>query len=295
MTVPVSLEVSMAVEDDTAWYNAVGICIASIRLNGGAQREMPVHVRINGKRLPAPVHSDDLGITVVGGPASGIVPHLAKAEAAAAIAGSVDRTHLLLLDHDTVVLSLEELSGFLDGAGAARENLKSSLPARSGDDYSEKIDGALDCSWSSIRYFNSGVVVISEECRGRLCADWLEFGKRIAGALGVRPIVEQMGLSVAIDRLGGSWRGLPQTLNQVNWGELSTTPGIIHYSNYDAVNHDLKRHSLRDIDRFEADIHQVPSAFWALYAPTVSDLLDRGRPLVDEVSSFLGCAGDANR
>lgn len=142
-----ALDVSITIEPHINWQNAAALAITSLRMNGAQYANAHVYLNVNGLASREIRTLNHLNLTIVPSERHTKLPHLSKASAAQNIPGNPERTHVLILDHDTVILDLQNLDRHVGPFGAARQTFKTGLSRRLGDGYEQKIDAMCPIRW----------------------------------------------------------------------------------------------------------------------------------------------------
>jgi hypothetical protein len=262
------------IENQTAWVNAASLLIRSLRQNGSPFAESPFVVLVNGYwssyQYLWKVRAER--VTVLSNHRHQGLPHLSKV-GALGLSAIIPFTHLILLDHDTLVLRLEDLGTFLTNEFHARRNYKHSLRKSLGADYATHLVSGPK-PWTQVAYFNSGVVVVPQAQCLSLSASWEKWGERLLTPYNGKPLSEQVGLAMAVAESCTRYRFLPMTYNETNWRPPSGQARIIHYNAYDPVNKEVKRSALLSYDLFRSFLAGTTNRFWRAHAASVECLLD---------------------
>lgn len=283
MTSPGStaLAVTVTIPERRAWLNAAALLVASLRRNGGEVRMAPVTLSIIGKaeNFQRRVHP---GLTLCGLERSRVSPYLNKINGLARL-DVVQTTHVLLLDHDTIILHCDGLEDYICDGVAARRNHKAHLARILGQTYVSAISGDDLPPWDDIAYYNSGVVLCSRTCVAPLSNRWHYWGERLTTAWGNNPLGEQVGFAVAAAEGRLPCADLPGMFNTTSYGPLLPNARIIHYTSATTTNRRVKERWLNDFQSFREFLTGTNDAFWRQYATNILDCL----PLAVEVASAL--------
>ena len=199
------------------------------------------------------------------------VPHLNKVVAARAMSRS--RSHVIVLDHDTIVLDLDGLRDHLDDRPWVRRNMKWSLRRSLPSDYVDRICQVSTLDWRNVKYVNSGVVILPPRRIGPIANAWLDYGAELYRLLERKAITEQLGLALALHREPRvGW--LPQRLNETSWRPPLPVPGIVHYNHSDPLNRTVRRLHLGSWQSFARFLKGTSVPFWRERAGRILELLD---------------------
>jgi hypothetical protein len=263
------------IEPQRNWVNAATLLVQSLRRNGGAHGSALFVILVNDlPNMPMPFFRDNsLRLIVGGNRRHPILPHLSKA-LALDLEQRLPFTHLILLDHDTLILHLNELASFLTSQVHARRNYKYGLSRALGNDYARHLSAPGIPKWRQIRYFNSGVVIVPRPHCSLLRDQWLTWGEKLIQAYQGRPLAEQLGFSMALASAKIPYQCLPMNYNRTNWKPPSSDAAIIHYNAYDRINREVKRTALNSFESFCVFLRQTDNRFWRAYAPKIEQLVD---------------------
>jgi hypothetical protein len=261
------------VEPQRNWLHAVSLLIYSLRRNGGAYATRPFALLVAGKARTLELIGEDQasGVLVFGIDRHQTIPHLNKL-AALHLDDAIEFSHLILLDHDTIILRLQDLPHFLTNEVYARRNYKYGLAHRFGRDYTVPLM-ASQKPWARIAYFNSGVVFVPRsQCRP-LRSAWQSWADALSGPYHGHPLAEQLAFAMALATAKLPYSFLAVQYNQINWRELSADAAIIHYNSFDHTNRHVKNEALQSYEGFRQFLADTENRFWRRYGTQTQALL----------------------
>lgn len=262
------------IEPQKNWVNAAAILVQSLRCNGGTFSASPFVILVNGySDSPGPLLEDkEQQLLILGNKQHPGIPHLSKV-AALSVVNQLPCSHVILLDHDTIILHLDKFSTYLSGEVHARRNYKYSLTRALGQGYTQYLTEPGLKPWSRIHYFNSGVVIVPDAYCQSLKKHWLDWTERLIRPYRGRPLAEQMGLAMALASAQIPYKFLPMHYNETNWKSPSPNAAIIHYNAYDRINKIVKKEILWSFNDFSKFLTQTDNRFWKAHAPAINKLL----------------------
>ena len=262
------------IEPGKNWVNAAALLVQSLRSNGGTYSESLFIVFVAGiSNGPKPIFKDDdRHLFVFGTNRDPVLPHLNKLSALRLV-DFLPFTHLILLDHDTIVLRLDDLGNFLTDAIHARRNYKYGLTHMVGKDYVKALSVPGLPPWARIHYFNSGVVFVPQRYCHSLEVHWRSWTENLIHSLKMKSVTEQIAFAMTLASEKLPYKFLPIVYNQIDWGTLSPDAAIIHYNAFDRINRDIKNTVLYSFEDLRAFLNDTDNRFWRLYASDLSRLL----------------------
>ncbi len=255
------------------WMNSASLLINSLRKNGGQFAQLPFVVLINGanKQQEILLQNYDDTITIVSNYRQPIIPHMSKISALK-LESMFEFTHLILLDHDTIIFHLDDLAKYLNNKVYARQNYKYGLWRYLGQHYKTYIHGKIP--WSKVPYFNSGVSIIPREYCQTFEKSWMHWADLLKEAYNQKPLAEQIAFAMAIANEDIPYGFLPMIYNETNWKPPSNNAAIIHYNAYDPINRDVKKRVLLSLHDFENFLNSTENRFWKMYSKDITLLMN---------------------
>ncbi len=276
------------IEPTENWVNAAALLMHSLRRNGGEHAKSPFVVLVNGvARAPSPLLDDEnRRLLILGNDRHPLIPHISKVSSLG-LADLLPFTHLILLDHDTIVLRLDDLTTFLTDKVHARRNYKYGLVRFLGKDYAKALVAPGVRPWSRIHYFNSGVVFVPRKHCLSLEKHWRSWAELLIEPYHGRPLAEQMGFAMALASARIPYAFLPGRYNETNWRPPSSDPAIIHYNAHDPINKEVKSKALASYEDLRAFLQHTDNRFWRAHAPTITRLMG---PELDALAARMSIA-----
>ncbi len=255
------------------WMNSASLLITSLRENGGQFADSPFVVLLNGENEQQEIllqnHAN--AITIVSNYRQPIIPHMSKITALK-LTSLFDFTHLVLLDHDTIILHLNDFAKYVNNKVYARQNYKYGLWGYLGNNYADYLNESIP--WSKIPYFNSGVSIIPREYCQPLEKNWMHWANVLKDAYHKKPLAEQIAFAMAIAHEHIPYGFLPMIYNQTHWKPPSNNAAIIHYNAYDPMNKEVKNRILWSFPDFEHFLNTTENRFWRMYRSDIKKLLN---------------------
>ncbi len=276
------------IEPKIAWINAAVLLVRSIRQYGAAFASSPFLLIVNSDNDTTSNVSliDEKQLYIIKQPRQ-IYPYSNKISALDAV-DLFNFDYMVMLDHDTLVLNLSDLTDYLVQKVHARKNLKHGLRHGLGKNYIQAFTGLGLNSWKRVPYFNSGVVIVPRRYCKILNQCWMGWTNSLLSSFLGSVLIEQVGFGIAIHDAKIPYDYLPQKYNETNWKMPSGNAAIIHYNDYDPINITVKREMLNSYDRFYTFLNQSDNRFWNTYAERISLLLDSElTALSEEIGTLL--------
>lgn len=270
-----SVEFGCHIEPEKNWSNEVALLIHSLRKKGGRFRDSRFNLFVASDMSQYELPSRLNGVTIRLTPRFQTNPYLNKINILKYWNPYDSSSHLLMLDHDTIILSLSGLEQFLDRSVRARQNYKYGL-TNFGRNYTELLDKIAGKNWSRIHYFNTGVILVHRDLAHLLYESWEQCSTRLFATPNIKNcLAEQAGFALALSKRRIPYGFLPPVFNQINWKILRDEAHIIHYNDYDLENSYIKSEIFRSLSRFFDYLERTKNMFWRKYSPIVQELNTR--------------------
>ncbi|HLI08114.1 MAG TPA: hypothetical protein VKV40_16215 [Ktedonobacteraceae bacterium] len=275
------------IEPHKNWINTAALLVQSLRLNGGQYAQRPFVICVAGITSKLQLIFEDQHLFIFGTSRNPTIPHLNKL-IGLRLGDFLPFSHLILLDHDTVVLHLNDLSDFLTNEVYARRNYKHHLAHVLGNDYMKALSATDLPPWTRIHYFNSGVIFVPQLYCRLLEEHWHFWAEKLSGPFEGKAHTEEIAFALALVHAGIPYKFLPVSYNQTSRWTSLLDAAIIHYDSSNRINQDIRKRIIYSFEDLRSFLDTTDNHFWQGHAPAIKRLLtEELENLADKIYSLV--------